>query len=87
MPDATDLQQGFVLAAPNRGKILKALGKTNNATPTQLSRKTHLLTTNVSRTLKQLESKNLIKCTTHGLRKGKLFTLTEQGRVILQRMT
>ena len=87
MPDATDMQQGFVMGAPNRCKILKALGKMNNATPTQLSQKTRLLTTNVSRALKELESENLIKCTTYSLRKGKLFTLTEQGRTILQRIT
>ena len=82
MSNDADTNLGFVLAAPNRIKILKALNRMERATPTQLAKKTKLLPTNVSRTLKQLESQNLVKCLTFGLRKGKLFVLTEEGKIV-----
>lgn len=84
MPNDTSVSLGFVLAAPNRIKIIKELQRLERATPTQISQETELLPTNVSRALGQLESRNLIKCLTSGLRKGKLFELTEEGRTVLR---
>ena len=82
MPNDSNTQLGFIMAAPNRIKILKAISR-RRVTPMQISNNTDILPTNVSRTLKHLECKNLIKCITSGLRKGKLFMLTEEGKAVL----
>ena len=74
---------GFVIAGPNRAKILQILKKMTQATPTQIATRTKLLPTNVSRALNELEGMNLIHCTTPGLKKGKIFELTEAGEDVL----
>ena len=84
--DSTDDLIGYLEASGNRRAVLKALRK-SRLTPTQISEKSGLLATNVSKILAQLSSKGLIRCTTHGLRKGKLFVLTEQGHAILKEIS
>ena len=79
--DKMDL--GFVIAGPSRAKILKVLNRMTRATPTQISKKTKLFPTNVSRTLNELRDKDLIQCITPGLKKGKIFELTENGKRVL----
>ena len=83
MPNDASVSLGFVMAGPNRIKVLKTISAMKNATPAQISKKTKVLPTNISRTMGQLESKNLIKCVTDGLRKGKIFVLTEEGKAVL----
>ena len=84
--DSNDNLLGFVKASANRRAVLRVLYK-GKFTPVEISKKSKMLQTNTSRILKQLVSKGLIECTTYGLRKGKLFVLTDQGRAIFEELT
>ena len=78
-----DTDLGFVKASKNRIKILKVLSKCKY-TPTQLAKKTKIQTPNISKYLKELESRGIIECTTGGLKKGKLYEITDKGCKILK---
>ena len=68
----------FVHRSKQRRSVLLALHG-RQLTPTQIAAKTDMQTSNVSRALKALESKDLIKCLTPDERIGKFYTLTEAG--------
>lgn len=76
---------GFVLASEYRKTILFKL-KFGPKTPTQLANKTNLPLSHVSKTLKELTRKELTRCLTPNLKKGKIYGLTESGREILKKL-
>lgn len=73
---------GYVVASDHRTKVLEALAE-KPKTPTQISEETSMYLSHVSSTLSDLKKKNLAKCLTPELEKGKLYTLTEEGENIL----
>lgn len=61
----------FVRASKYRKQILDALSEPK--TPTELAKITGQNVSHISRTLKELQKKKLVKCLTPNLRKGKLY--------------
>lgn len=72
---------GFILASKYRSEVLKILLK-HTSTPKGLAERTGIKLSHVSRTLRQLEHRGLIKCYTPDRLKGKIFGLTEKGFII-----
>ena len=70
---------GFVKASKYRKVILFAL-YSEHKTPTEIQKELSLLSEQVARTLKELVDKNLIKCLNPSARKGRLYTLTANGK-------
>lgn len=68
----------YIFRSKERTSILFALvGR--KLTPTKIAELTNLHKSNVSRSLKALEEKDLVRCLTPGERIGRLFELTEEG--------
>ena len=61
----------FIRASKYRKQILDALSEPK--TPTELAQITGQNISHISRTLKELRSKRLVKCLTPNLRKGRLY--------------
>ena len=72
----------FVTSSTIRFKVLIALNK-EKLIPSDLARKLHYPISHISSTLSALEEKELIECLTKKRRKNKFFTITEQGKRIL----
>jgi len=73
---------GFIKASFNRQKILLALnGK--DMTPLEIAKVTDLALSNVTKILGDLKKKNLVQCKTPRLRKGRIYTLTEDARELV----
>lgn len=73
---------GYVIASNYRKKVLQAL-KEKALTPNTISEKTGIYPTHVSTTLKELSKMNIVVCLTPKLKKGRLYTLTKEGKEIL----
>ncbi|MBI2559047.1 transcriptional regulator [Candidatus Woesearchaeota archaeon] len=74
----------FVKYAPLRLDILKTLD--TEKTPKELKDILKKSDSNIARALRELEEKELIKCLTPKSRKGKIFTLTKEGKEIIKKM-
>lgn len=74
----------FVVRAKNRKKILKALKEPK--TPTQLSKETKINLSHVSRSLRELMDKDLVKCLTPDQTTGRVYDRTETGEKIVEKI-
>lgn len=74
----------FVLSSESREKILKALESPN--TPTRIAKETETSKAHVSRTLKEMEEREIVELKTPEKRKGKIYTLSEEGEEILRKL-
>jgi predicted transcriptional regulator len=75
---------GFIKSSKYRIQIMKLL-ESNTMTPTEIS--THLKThfSQVTKNLLELEKRDLVKCLTPSLRKGRLYGITEKGKKVVKR--
>jgi len=73
---------GYIKASSNRQKILLTLSS-KEMTPLEIAKATNLALSNVTKIIGDLRKKNLVKCKTPRLRKGRIYTLTEEGREIV----
>lgn len=56
--------------------------------PKQISSKTKIVISHVSRTLKELEELKLIKClTSEKIRKGKIFAISDESKIYMEEIT
>jgi predicted transcriptional regulator len=76
---------GFVLASEYRKIIIQVLAK-KPKTPKQIADETKYNLSHVSRSIRQLEDRGLIKCLTPNRRKGKLYGLTDDGVKVFNRL-
>jgi len=76
---------GFVIASEYRKRILRALEK-STMTPSQIAEVTELNRPHVSRFLRELKEAGLVRCDAPDLRKGRLYSITEQGLAVLRRV-
>lgn len=83
--EPSDELLGYVKASKNRRKVLHVLNE-GKSTPAEITQKTQILFPNTSKILGGLVAKNLVQCTTSGLRKGKIFTLSPIGRAICEEL-
>jgi predicted transcriptional regulator len=77
---------GFVLASEYRKVVIKALAE-KPKTPKQIADETKYNLSHVSRSIRQLEDRGLIKCLTPNRRKGKLYGLTDNGVRIFNQLS
>jgi DNA-binding MarR family transcriptional regulator len=77
---------GYVLASEYRKVILRALAE-KPKTPKQIADETKYNLSHVSRSIRQLEKRSLIKCLTPKRRKGKLYGLTDNGFRIFNQLS
>jgi len=74
----------FVIRSEKRKKILLSL-KTPK-TPTQIGSEVEASISHVSRTLKQFVDKGIIGCLTPKEKVGRIYSLTKEGKDILQKL-
>ena len=72
----------YVISSSIRLRVLIKLEK-GVYTPKQLSDALNVQISRISTVLKELSEKHLVKCLTPYQRKGKLYTITEEGRKVL----
>jgi len=73
---------GFIKASKHREDIVKILEE-EILTPTEISNRLNLHTSQVSRYLSELVGKGVVQVLTPNLRKGKVYSLTEEGKKCL----
>lgn len=78
-------QLGKVLSSSYKREIMIFL-KENELTPKMVSKKTHFSINHVSNILKELKTMGLVECLNEELRKGRIYRLTNQGKMILNRI-
>lgn len=76
----------FVMSGKPRIRILIEL-KNGQKTPSELAGILKIPRSHVSKTIKELEEKDLIKCLTPERRKMKLYTISDQGKEILSNIS
>jgi len=74
---------GYVMASKYRETIIKKLSK-KNYMPSILAKETNLRLSHISRALKELKIKNLIVCLNKESKKGKIYSLTDSGKRLLE---
>jgi len=72
----------YVLASDHRKNIILYLGEKMH-TPKQIGDAINVRTNHISNLLSQLRKKDLVYCATPNIRKGKLYTLTDDGKSVL----
>ena len=72
----------FILSSNYRKKVLQNLETPKM--PSKLSKILDINKTHISRALKELESKKMIKCLTPNSNKGKLYVISDYGEDILK---
>ncbi len=72
----------YVLSSSYRKRTLEKLDSPK--TPSTLSKEVNINKTHVSKTLSELEGKNMITCLTKNAIKGKLYIISEYGKEILK---
>lgn len=72
----------FVMSGKPRIRVLIEL-KNGQKTPSELAGIIKIPRSHVSKTIKELEEKELIKCLTPGRRKMKFYAISDTGREIL----
>ncbi|HZW55597.1 MAG TPA: winged helix-turn-helix domain-containing protein [Nitrososphaerales archaeon] len=68
----------FVLSSETRFRILSFLAK-GSGTPTQLAREVQKHLSHISRALRELESKDLVMCSSPRYSKPRVYYLTSEG--------
>jgi len=76
---------GYVLASKYRKIILKALLE-KPKTPTQIANESGCNVSHISRSISELEKRNLLKCLNPYRRKGRIYSITEEGLKIVSKM-
>ena len=72
----------YVLASDHRKNIILYLDNEMH-TPKQIGDAINVRTNHISNLLAQLRKKDLVYCATPKIRKGKLYSLTDDGRYVL----
>jgi len=74
----------FVMASKNRKAILLELESPK--TPTILAEKVQINLAHVSRALTELEKKAIVVCLTPKKRVGRIYSLTDKGKEVLEKV-
>ena len=76
---------GKIISSSYKREIMISLRDTE-LTPKIISKKTHFSINHVSNILKELKNLDLVKCLNEDLKKGRIYTLTEEGEKILNKI-
>ena len=74
----------YVVGSKTRKAVLIKLDTAK--TPTILATELHTSITNISRALRELQSKGLVECVTPKARVGKIFKVTQEGKNALAKV-
>lgn len=72
---------GYIVASKYRKGIVSVLNE-GPRTPKDIAQELDLYISHISSTLSELEEKNIVRCLTPRLRKGRIYGLTEAGKKI-----
>lgn len=76
---------GFIISSEYRTKVMKSFdGKAK--IPTQLAKDSGILINHISNTLKQLKDHGLVECINPEVKKGRLYKLTNNGQIIINKI-
>jgi predicted transcriptional regulator len=78
-------EYGFVIVSGYRSKVVLSLYK-HPKTPAQISAETGLAMAHVSRVLRELTERDITRCLTPNVLKGKVYDLTEKGKSVAKIM-
>lgn len=76
---------GYILASNYRKLIIEKL-KSKNYLPSKLAKELGIQLSHISRALSELKSKNVVECLNKSSKKGKIYTLTEFGKELLEKI-
>lgn len=76
---------GFVVSGKNRVKVIKAIGD-ETLMPTQIAEESGILLNHISNLLRVLKYRGLVECINPEYRKGRLYRLTEKGKMIYEKL-
>ena len=76
---------GYVLASEYRIKIIRIL-KNGPQRPKDIALGTGMYLSHVSNILKGLQEKGLVRCLTPRLKRGRLYSLTDEGKKVAQHL-
>lgn len=71
----------YVETSTYRLRVMKSMEGTPK-TPTNIARDSKIRPNHTSNTLKQLKSKKLVECMNEDMRKGRLYRLTDAGKLV-----
>lgn len=74
---------GKVLVSKHKSKVLFCLTG-GLKTPSQIAKDVDMQLAHVSKTLSDLDDLGLVKCENPELKKGRIYTLTQQGKAIIE---
>ena len=72
----------FIKSSKNRYKVLKSLNE-GIKIPSEISKETDIRLNHVSALLKDLKENDLIICLNENHKKGRMYTLTETGKTVI----
>jgi len=75
----------FLIASSYRRKIMSCLIN-GPKTPSAISKQTNIRIEHVTRAIRELEEKNLVKCLTPRSRRGRLYEITKLGKETLNKI-
>jgi len=75
----------FIISSEYRRKVLAALE--NPKIPSKLSKELNINKAHISRALKELKSRKIVKCLTPDSNKGKLYIISNYGKEILKEVS
>lgn len=76
------IDTSFIISSSYRIKVLKNLETPK--TPSHLSKISGINKTHISRTLKELLEKDMIKCLTPEIKKGRIYIISNKGKNTLE---
>lgn len=81
MKEEPHSELGYVIASTYRQAVLLALTE-SVLCPTEIVEKTKYPQSHISKTLRELTSRSLVVCLNPNDRKGRLYSLTQDGRIV-----
>ena len=76
---------GYIMASNYRKLIVEKLTN-KNYIPSRLAKELKIQLSHISRALSELKSKNVVECLNETSKKGKIYTLTELGKKISEKI-
>lgn len=76
---------GLVKASQHRQSILRILAN-GSATPKEIAVGLRIHFSQVTRSLREMQERNIVQCLTPKLRKGRIYAITKEGKEILKKI-
>ena len=74
---------GYIISSSYRLRTVMVLSEMGYATPTQIATQSNILKNHISKVLKELKERDVVECINENARKGRVYTLTDNGKKVL----